>query len=125
MIDCALAPLPTDATRGTCPACDPEGKRPIPIHAHRNCRVPPEPRPESEWELLKAVCWQCPNRRPELPAFWCALDERQSSCVTGRAEAYRRRLTQLGGECGPWQAALAGEPDPVVWPKAREAAVSS
>jgi hypothetical protein len=75
--------------------------------------------------LLKAACWKCPNRRPEIPHFWCALDERRSNCVSGRAAIYQQRLLNCGNNCGPWSAAISeeaarGEPDPVLWPKAGE-----
>jgi hypothetical protein len=49
MTDCILTPV--SATHGTCPACDPDGKRPILLHAHRNCRVQFPERLEEEQKM--------------------------------------------------------------------------
>ena len=118
MTDCLLTPHPTDPALCWCPVCN----RTLPIrllHAHRNCLVPPEPRPESERTILLCVCHGgCVNygdRRPGYEmASVCQLDAPQSDKEPCRKKAmcsaYLRRVQFRGNECGPWQEWLALHP---------------
>ena len=68
MTDCVLVPNPTDPALCWCEAC----KRTLPVrllHAHRNCLVQPEPRPEEEQAELIEICKTCPDYGDPDPGY--------------------------------------------------------
>ena len=116
MTDCLLA-RSTDPALCWCPTC----KRTLPIrllHAHRNCAVQPEPRPEEEQAALVEVCkGGCPDYGDPDPGYaWapvCQLDappgdaEKEPCRKKNMVAAYQKRVRFPGGElCGKWKAYL-------------------
>ena len=118
MTDCILVIHPTDPALCWCLTC----KRTLPIrllHAHRNCLVQPEPRPEEEQAELVEVCKTCPDYGDPDPGYaWapvCQLDvppgdaEKEPCRKKNMVAAYQKRVQFPGGECGPWLAMLSQE----------------
>jgi len=119
MTDCTLTRHPTDPALCWCLAC----KHTLPIrllHAHRNCLVQPEPRPEEEQAELVEVCkGGCPDYGDPAEGYEmaavCQLDDPPAYIDTepcrkkAMVAAYQKRVQFEGGECGPWLAMLSQE----------------